>query len=89
MRLDVFLKLSRLIKTRNLARDFARKGLVTINGVTAKPSTAVSVGDEIIISRSDYRKTVEVKEVPKTKQVSKKNAGSLYELLAQEKIEIF
>ena len=87
MRLDVFLKLSRLIKKRNLARDFAKKGLVEINGSIAKPSSSVSVGDEIRISRGDSKTTVRVLEVPKTKQVSKKNAGSLFELLAHETLD--
>lgn len=87
MRLDLFLKLSRLIKTRSLARDFAKKGLVEINGNTAKPSSTVSEGDELIISRADSRTTVRVVEVPKKKQVSKKNASGLYEPLAHEKLD--
>ena len=88
MRLDVFLKLSRLIKTRTLARDFAKKGLVDVNSVTAKPSSSIAVGDEITIRRADSVTKVVVSAVPKSKQVSKKDAPDLYELIDFERIEL-
>lgn len=46
MRLDKFLKVSRLIKRRTVAKDVSEQGRVLVNGREAKPSAAVKVGDE-------------------------------------------
>ena len=47
MRLDKFLKVSRLIKRRTLAKEVADKGRITVNGLQAKASSNVKVGDEL------------------------------------------
>ena len=49
MRLDKFLKVSRLIKRRTLAKEVAVQGRITINEKVAKPSSTVKVGDELAI----------------------------------------
>ncbi len=49
MRLDKFLKVSRLIKRRTVAKDVSEQGRVVVNGREAKPSSAVKVGDEITV----------------------------------------
>lgn len=49
MRLDKFLKVSRLIKRRTLAKEVADQGRVWINGQQAKASSTVKIGDEIMI----------------------------------------
>jgi len=49
MRLDKFLKVSRLIKRRTVAKDVSEQGRVWLNGREAKPSATVKVGDEIRI----------------------------------------
>ncbi len=85
MRLDLFLKLSRLIPKRNLAQDFAKAGMIEVNGKTSKSSYDVKVEDIIRITLRNSVKTVRVKQVPEVRQVSTKNAGELYELLAFEK----
>lgn len=46
MRLDKFLKVSRLIKRRTLAKEVSDQGRITINGQVAKASSTVKVGDE-------------------------------------------
>ncbi len=51
MRLDLFLKASRLILRRTLAQKFCDAGLVKINGLTAKSSREVKTGDEIEIKK--------------------------------------
>lgn len=84
MRLDIFLKLSRLIPRRPLAKKFAAAGLIEVNGINAKASRVVSEGDTIKITRHDRIKTVKVLKVPKGKQVSKKEAGGLYEVESEE-----
>ena len=45
MRLDKYLKVSRIIKRRTVAKEASEGGRVTLNGKTAKPSTEVKVGD--------------------------------------------
>lgn len=49
MRLDKYLKVSRIIKRRTVAKDFAESERVTVNGRVAKPSTEVKEGDILTI----------------------------------------
>jgi ribosomal 50S subunit-recycling heat shock protein len=49
MRLDKFLKVSRIIKRRTVAKEAAEKDKVEINGKVAKPSSAVNVGDVLTL----------------------------------------
>lgn len=87
MRLDLFLKSSRLILRRTLAKEFCMNGLVRVNGNTAKSSYNVQKDDEIEIKRHTRTTTVKVLEVPEKKQVSKKDASNLYEIISDETIE--
>ena len=63
MRLDKFLKVSRLIKRRTVAKEVADQGRITINGNVAKSSSAVVVGDELTIRFGNRLMTVEVNEL--------------------------
>lgn len=87
MRLDLFLKASRLCGRRTLAQKFCDAGRVSVNGSTAKSSHAVKVGDEICIRRHHVVTTVRVLSVPTTRQTSRKEAGSLYEVLREESLD--
>ena len=87
MRLDLFLKISRLMPRRSLAQEFCDAGMITVNGVAAKSSKEVKVGDEIEIKRRTRVTRVAVAEVPKTRQVSKASAPNLYEVLEESAIE--
>ena len=87
MRLDLFLKSSRLILRRTLAKEFCVNGLVEVNGKTAKSSYDVQIDDEIQIKRHTRLTKVKVLLVPKKKQVSKKDASNLYEIISDETIE--
>ncbi len=80
MRLDKYLKVSRLIKRREAAKEFIDKGYVRLNGKIAKPSAEVKVGDEIEIS-SPLGKHVKatIKEVRMVSTID--NASDMYELL--------
>lgn len=49
MRLDKFLKVSRLIKRRTLAKEVADQGRISINGQQAKASSVVKAGDELAV----------------------------------------
>lgn len=84
MRIDKFLKVSRLIKRRTLAKEVCEGGRVTINGNVAKAGTGVKAGDIIEISigaRSTKVKVLEVKE-----NVRAAEASELYEVLWSPKI---
>lgn len=84
MRLDVFLKTSRLCTRRTVAQKFCDAGRVLINGRIAKSSHEVKVDDEIRLDRRQSITTVRVLAVPVTRQTSRKEAGALYELLQEE-----
>jgi len=87
MRLDVFLKLSRLILRRSLAKDFTQAGRVKVNGAAAKASHDIKEGDEVEIKKYDLIKTVKVIKIPSKKQVSRKDAPNLYEIVSEKIIE--
>lgn len=84
MRLDLFLKTSRLIVRRSLAQEFCDAGLVSVNGSAAKSSKEIKVGDLIGIKRRNRLTKVRVNELPSAKQVSKAAAEGLYELVSDE-----
>ena len=86
MRLDLFLKSSRLILRRTLAQEFCDAGLIKINGVTAKSSREVKLNDQIEIKRSQKLLKVKVLQVPQTKQVSRAEASNLYEVISEESL---
>lgn len=85
MRLDKFLKNSRLIKRRTLAKEVADKGRITINGVAAKASTKVAVGDELQIRFGQKLVTVEVRILKEI--VKKDDADTMYAVVKEERIE--
>ena len=79
MRLDKYLKVSRLIKRRTVANEACRGGRVTVNGKTAKAGTNVKPGDEIRIQFGNREVAVEVLAVMDT--VKKDQAAELYRYL--------
>ena len=84
MRLDLFLKVSRLIPRRSVAQEFCEAGLISVNGVPTKASKEIKAGDEITISRRDRIMRVRVQTVPDKKQLAKNEAASLVQLLSEE-----
>ncbi|MBQ6755709.1 MAG: RNA-binding S4 domain-containing protein [Oscillospiraceae bacterium] len=76
MRLDKYLKVSRLIKRRTVAAEAADGGHITVNGKVAKPSTDVKVGDRLVLSFGQHKTEVEVLSVQET--VRKDDAGGMY-----------
>ena len=81
MRLDQFLKASRLVLRRTLAQELCEAGVVLVNGMPAKSAREVRVGDEITLRRRDRQLTVKVLDVPATKQTSKQQAATLYQVI--------
>ena len=78
MRLDKFLKVSRVIKRRTIANEVADKGRVLINGKQVKPSYEVKVGDICQITFGDKIAKFEIIKIPET-QV--KDVGELIKIL--------
>ncbi len=66
MRLDKFLKVSRVIKRRTVANEAADGGRIAVNGKVVKPSYEVKVGDIIEIKFGDKISKFEVMQIPKT-----------------------
>ena len=79
MRLDKYLKVSRLIKRRTVANEACDAGRVTINGKVAKAGTEVKVGDIIEIGFGTRNVKVEVLDVLDT--VRKEEAQELFRYL--------
>lgn len=79
MRLDKYLKVSRLIKRRTIANEACDAGRVTVNGKVAKASYDVSVGDIIEIRFGE--KTVKVKVTRITETIHKEDAKEMYEIM--------
>jgi len=87
MRLDLFLKTSRLIIRRSLAQKFCDAGMVKVNDMTAKSSREVRPDDEIEIRKHNRLTKVKVLQVPDKKQISRDAAANLYEIVSEEILE--
>lgn len=85
MRLDLFLKASRLCSRRTVAQKFCDAARVSVNGHTAKSSHAVKAGDEIAINRHNSLIAVRVLNIPEARQISRKDATALYEVVSEER----
>lgn len=87
MRLDLFLKLSRLCPRRTLAQELCDAGLVLLNGRKAKSAHTVKAGDEIIIRRRDSEMTARALNVPASRNVSRRDASQLVEVVSEKRLE--
>ena len=76
MRLDKFLKVSRLIKRRTVANEACDNGRIQVNGRVVKASYEVKVGDKLEISMGPRTVAVEVLQVAET--VRKDDASAMY-----------
>lgn len=81
MRLDKFLKVSRLIKRRTVAKEMADQGRILVNEKPAKSSTSVKVGDVLEIQYGSRVIKVEIKNILDT--TKKDEASLLYEIIAE------
>lgn len=81
MRLDKFLKVSRIIKRRTVAKEIADKGRIEVNGKIAKSSTDILVGDTLVIAFGN--KTLEVKVDRIMETTKKDDADKMYTLISE------
>lgn len=79
MRLDKYLKNSRIIKRRTVAKEACEQGRVEVNGKIAKPGVELKTGDEIQITFGNNILKVRVVSMPET--VRKDDAQSMYEVI--------
>ena len=82
MRLDKFLKVSRIIKRRSMASEAAKSDKILVNGRVAKPSTVLKEND--IITIHYFKKKVEVKVLRLLASTKKDDAQEMYEILQIE-----
>ena len=85
MRLDKYLKVSRLIKRRVVAKEMVDAGRVKINGKVAKPGNGVKVGDELEIGFGQRQTRARILDIRET--VRANEASELYALIEGEQIE--
>ena len=71
MRIDKFMNAVNIVKRRSVAQDMLKNQVVLINGVVAKPSKEVKVGDTITIKYLKGDKSYEVLQIPTTKNIPK------------------
>jgi ribosomal 50S subunit-recycling heat shock protein len=79
MRIDKFLKVSRILKRRTVAQEAAKQGKVFVNGKEAKPACQIKVGDVVEIEYTTGTLKFRILNVSET--VKKNDATSLYEIV--------
>lgn len=85
MRLDKFLKVSRIIKRRTVAKEVADKGRIQVNGLLAKSSSNVKIGDVVKIQFGNKILEIEVLELHDS--TKKDDAQKMYQTLSETRVE--
>ena len=79
MRIDKFLKVSRILKRRTVAQEACGEDKVLVNGKPAKPATKIKIGDEVEILYASGSLKFRILQIKET--VKKDEASSLYEVI--------
>lgn len=82
MRLDKYLKVSRIIKRRTVANEACAGGRVSLNGKVAKPGAEVAVGDKLTIRFGSNYGHYEILSIAET--VRKEGAADMYRILQED-----
>lgn len=85
MRLDKFLKVSRIIKRRTLAKEVSDQGRILVNGKEAKASTTVKEGDELTIRFGQRIVTAKIDRIQETTR--KDEAAEMYTIIKEERVQ--
>ena len=83
MRLDLFLKISRLCPRRTIAQKLCDAGIVLLNGRPVKSAHEVKPEDEIVIRKANEEIVARVVTVPTSRNVSRRDADSLIEVVSR------
>ncbi|AGU71916.1 RNA-binding S4 domain-containing protein [Streptococcus constellatus] len=86
MRLDKYLKVSRIIKRRPVAKEVADKGRIKVNGILAKSSADLKINDEIEIRFGNKILLVRVLEMKDS--TKKEDAAKMYDIIKETKVEV-
>lgn len=89
MRLDVYLKITRLVPRRSGAADLCRDGKVEVNGQPAKAARPVVTGDRLTLRFPGRHLTVEVSAIPAVRNLPKAKAGEYYAVLDEERFDFW
>jgi ribosomal 50S subunit-recycling heat shock protein len=84
MRLDKFLKVSRLIKRRTVAKEISDQGRIDINGIQAKASSTVKIGDVLTVKFGQRIVTVKINQLQETSR--KEEAADMYTIVSEERV---
>lgn len=79
LRIDKFLKISRILKRRTVANEACEAGKISVNGKKVKPSYAVKAGDEVAISFGEGEMKFRINSIKET--VRKEEAETLYTVI--------
>lgn len=82
MRIDKYLKLTRLIKRRTVAKELLDRGLFKINDKIAKPSSEVEIGDHILLVLG--RRILEIEVLMTCDYCKKEESNNLYKIIREE-----
>lgn len=82
MRIDKYLKVSRILKRRTVANAACDGGRVSVNGRVCKPSYTLKEGDVVELSLGNKKLTFKVLSLKE--HVRKEDAGSMYEIISEE-----
>ncbi|SQE94947.1 S4 domain containing protein [Streptococcus equi subsp. zooepidemicus] len=85
MRLDKYLKVSRLIKRRSVAKEVADKGRIKVNGILAKSSTYLKQNDQVEIRFGNKLLTVRVLDMKDS--TKKEDAVKMYDIISETRIK--
>ena len=88
MRLDLFLKVSRLCPRRTLAQELCDAGFVLLNGRPVKSAHTIKAGDEICVRRRDREVIARVLKAPATRNISRRDADQLVEIVSERVLEL-
>ena len=85
MRLDKYLKVSRIIKRRTVAKEVADKGRIKVNGILAKSPTDLKINDQVEIRFGN--KLLLVKVLKMKDSTKKEDAAGMYEIISETRVE--
>lgn len=85
MRVDKYLKVSRILKRRTISKELAENQRIEINGRIVKPSHDVNVGDTIAITFGNRKLEIRVLSIQEVKK--KQEASDMYEIVSETRLE--
>jgi len=88
VRLDLFLKTSRLVKRRTVAQEMCGSGRVLVNGHEAKPAKEIGTGDSLRLSFSTRTIVIEVLTVPASSKNVKVLPDEMYRVISDQRVPL-